>query len=98
MITVAEQITEECKELRDMLVAKNKAYGNSALEPIRIFSKSDAVAQIKDRIDDKLSRIAKGKDTDAVPEDTELDLMGYLVLLRIARKNAATPNTPAPRP
>jgi len=35
------------------------------------------------RIDDKLSRLARGRgDT----EDTELDLLGYLVLRRIARR------------
>ena len=34
------------------------------------------------RIDDKLSRLARG--TDYADEDTVLDLIGYLVLLRIA--------------
>lgn len=39
-----------------MLLAKNAAYGNSALEPVRIFSKADPTEQIRVRIDDKLSR------------------------------------------
>ena len=30
-----------CNDIRDLLLAKNRAYGNSALKPIRIFSKAD---------------------------------------------------------
>jgi hypothetical protein len=65
-----------------MLVAKNKAYGNSALSPIRKFSKASSVEQILVRIDDKLSRLARGQ---SAGEDVEKDLIGYLVLLQIAR-------------
>jgi hypothetical protein len=76
-------IAQECSSLRDMLLAKNAAYGNSALDPIRIMSKADPVEQILVRIDDKLSRLARGS---AAGEDVELDLLGYLVLLRVARR------------
>jgi hypothetical protein len=76
-------IAEECDRLKDMLLAKNAAYGNSALDPVRIFSKSDPVEQIRVRIDDKLSRLARGS---AAGEDVEQDLLGYLVLLRVARR------------
>ena len=65
-----------------MLVSKNKKYGNSALNPKRIFSKADAKEQIKVRIDDKLSRMSNQDDD----EDVIMDLMGYLVLLRISEK------------
>jgi len=41
------------------------------------------VEQINVRIDDKLSRIARGRDY--AGDDTELDLIGYLVLRRVAR-------------
>jgi hypothetical protein len=30
-------------EIKEMLVAKNRAYGDSALYPVRIYSKSDAI-------------------------------------------------------
>ena len=66
-------------ELSELLKRKNKAYGNSALEPLRVFSQSSDIEQINVRIDDKLSRI-KNQSTD---EDAEWDLMGYLVLKRI---------------
>lgn len=66
-----------------MLLAKNRQYGDSALNPVRIFSRSDTVEQIKVRIDDKLSRIARGNGEGN--EDAVLDLIGYLIMLRIAQ-------------
>ena len=80
---VERMIAEECEALRDLLIEKNRAYGNSALEPLRIFSKADTEEQIRVRLDDKLSRLARGS---AAGEDVERDLMGYLVLLRGARR------------
>ena len=82
-VDVQSAIAEECRAIEAMLLAKNKAYGNSALDPVRIFSKADPVEQIKVRIDDKLSRLARGSDAG---EDVEQDLIGYLVLLRVARR------------
>jgi hypothetical protein len=77
-------IQEECKRISNMLISKNKSYGNSVLEPVRVFSKSDAIEQIKVRIDDKLSRIERG--SEFIGDDTLDDLIGYLVLLSIAQK------------
>jgi len=76
-------IRAECDALADMLIAKNKAYGNSALEPVRVFSRCDAVEQIRVRLDDKLSRLARGS---AAGEDVVQDLLGYLILLRVAER------------
>lgn len=75
-------IAEECDKLKDMLLAKNRAYGNSALDPVRIFSKADPIEQIRVRIDDKLSRLSRGE---AAGEDVVNDLQGYFVLLRVAQ-------------
>lgn len=86
MLPIHALIEQECREISDLLIAKNKAYGNSFAEPINIFSKASAEEQINIRIDDKLNRIAKGSEKDAVPEDTEKDLIGYLVLKRVLRK------------
>jgi len=69
-----------------MLMTKNAAYGNSAFDPVRVFSKADAVEQLKVRIDDKLSRIMRGT---ACGEDTITDLMGYLVLLKVVERHEA---------
>ena len=72
-------------ELQDLLEEKNKAYGDSALNPIRLFSKVGAVGALRVRIDDKLSRIKNKGITDDT-EDSLMDLIGYLVLLKIAVK------------
>lgn len=80
-----------CQKLEALLVKKNQKYGDSALNPIRIFSKADSIEQILVRIDDKLNRILQGAGLLATDEDVIMDLMGYLVLLKIAmaRKNNA---------
>ena len=89
-MNMQELIEQECEALKDFLLAKNKAYGNSAAEPVRIFSKADPLEQINIRIDDKLSRIAKGNEYQG--DDTELDLIGYLVLKRVIKKARLAPS------
>lgn len=75
-------IANECDAIKQMLLDKNRKYGNSALSPVRIFSQADPIEQIKVRIDDKLSRLTSGQSDDT--EDVISDLIGYLVLLRVA--------------
>lgn len=77
-------VKEVCEDIHKMLIEKNKSYGNSALDPIRCFSKLDPIETIKIRIDDKLSRLMRGSEFGS--DDSIKDLMGYLVLLRIAQK------------
>jgi hypothetical protein len=84
-MTTIELIDRECENIKALLIAKNKAYGNSFADPINIFSNATPEEQINVRIDDKLNRIKKGQDKEAVPEDTELDLIGYLILKRVLR-------------
>lgn len=80
-------IREICAEITTMLLEKNKAYGNSAAEPVRIFSKANPIEQINVRLDDKLSRIARGNEYPG--DDTELDLIGYLILKRAVKAKQA---------
>ena len=77
-------IWSTCHRIAQMLIDKNIAYGDSALDPVRIFSKADPVEQLRVRIDDKLSRLMKG--TDYIGDDDIDDLIGYLVLLKIAKE------------
>jgi len=78
-----DQIKKTIKEVQDLLIYKNKSYGNSATNPAKIFSKGSAVESICARIDDKLMRVAnKGLCKNTL--DTVDDLIGYLVLLKIA--------------
>ena len=78
------QISAVCDDIKELLLYKNRKYGNSALKPVRIFSKSDSVEQILVRIDDKLNRIQQGAGLLDEDEDVIVDLIGYLVLLKIA--------------
>ena len=78
-----ELIGQICEEIKDFLIKKNIAYGDSAIHPIRIFAKSDSIEQINVRIDDKLNRFLKGNKYPG--DDDELDLIGYLVLKRVAK-------------
>jgi len=82
-VDFGKEVTEITDGIRDLLIEKNKSYGDAALNPIRIFSKSDSSEQIKVRIDDKLSRLSKGNEY--LDEDTILDLIGYLVLLKVSQ-------------
>lgn len=77
-------IEAECGAIAVMLQAKNRAYGNSIADPIKVFSKADADERINVRADDKLSRIAHGQPDDN--EDAELDLIGYLIFRRAKRR------------
>lgn len=80
-------IVQECRELEQLLLEKNAGYGNSALDPIRLFSHSGPIEQLKVRIDDKLSRISRGDLTKVKGEDLKVvtkDLLGYLILIRVA--------------
>ena len=77
------KVKKVCNDVANLLIEKNKCYGNAALEPIRCFSKLDSIQQLLVRIDDKLSRIMRGKEFPG--DDTITDLMGYLVLLKISK-------------
>lgn len=80
-----KEIWDVCNDMAWFLIDKNRAYGNSALDPVRIFSSSDNVEQLKVRIDDKLSRFARGGE---FPGDNDIDdLIGYLVLLKVALRD-----------
>jgi hypothetical protein len=80
--TTAERIRRKCRQIEALLLEKNRAYGDSALNPLGIFAKGRAVDLIRVRIDDKLNRIRNAPD--AFGEDAVMDLIGYLVLLHLA--------------
>ena len=73
-----------CDDIKELLLEKNRKYGDSALNPVRIFSHSDNQEQIRVRIDDKLSRLRNQQQDE--DEDVVNDLIGYLILLKVAQK------------
>lgn len=77
------KILDACIDVAQMLIDKNISYGDSALNPIRLFSTADLTEQLKVRIDDKLNRV---KNAQGFPGDNDIDdLIGYLVLYKIAK-------------
>ncbi len=83
----ANEIRHQCALLAERLIEKNRTYGDSALSPVAVFAKGDPEQLLRGQIDHKLSRIAT--DPDAFGEDPIDDLLGYLVLLKIARARKA---------
>lgn len=73
-----------CDEIKALLLEKNRKYGDSALNPVRVFSQCDSMEQIRVRLDDKLSRLRNQQQDE--DEDVINDLIGYLVLLKVAQK------------
>ena len=78
------RLDRAAKQITDLLKSKNKAYGNTALNPTNVFSKLNASEAICARIDDKLARI-KNRGINDETEDTVDDLIGYLFLLKMSK-------------
>lgn len=75
------KIEAVCTNLANLLKSKNRHYGNSALSPRQVFSKTSEVNAITARIDELITRIDNSK---ALRKGDLVDLTGYLVLLLIA--------------
>ncbi len=75
-------IHDVCMDMSAFLIAKNRKYGDSVCNPVRCFSKASMLEQINVRLDDKISRIMSAQHDDI--EDAEKDLLGYLIIKRVA--------------
>ena len=78
-----KDIIDTCESLKKFLLEKNKRYGNSALEPINVFSKLSSEEGIKLRMDDKVKRI---KNSTELRKNDVVDLTGYLILMCVHKK------------
>ena len=79
-------ISEHCDEVKEMLLDKNRKYGNSAFNPLRLFSKADPLEQLRVRLDDKFSRLLNMAEDEN--EDVIKDIIGYLIIYKIQLKTA----------
>lgn len=77
-----QKIINTMDSMRDFLLEKNRRYGNSALEPKRMFSKATTDEQILVRLDDKISRIQNSVE---LRKNDIADMIGYLALLCVAK-------------
>ena len=76
-----KKIIEVCDSMKDLLLYKNKKYGDSALHPNNIFYKGDSTNSIKIRLDDKIGRIKNCEETRI---NDVADVIGYCTLLLIS--------------
>jgi len=80
--TTTENIKKVCRSIMGVLVEKNNRYGNSALEPKKIFSGLNSEEGIRIRLDDKLGRI---KNSQELRKNDVADLIGYAILLSVTK-------------
>ncbi len=83
MTDTQEKIAAVFDSLRELVLEKNRRYGDSALSPKQVFSKIDPSEAIKIRIDDKLSRIRNSHGV--IRKNDVADLIGYLALLSVSQ-------------
>ena len=69
--------------MKNLLLYKNKKYGDSALKPKNIFYKGDATNSILIRLDDKIGRVMSNPDDKPRVNDVA-DIIGYCTLLLIS--------------
>lgn len=81
--STSKKIKEILSAMTDLLLYKNKKYGDSALKPNNIFYKGDATNSILIRLDDKIGRI---KNNPEIAVNDVCDIIGYCTLL-LASKN-----------
>lgn len=79
-----KKIVEICNNIADFLVEKNKRYGDSALNPLGVFSKLPAEEGICVRLDDKLKRIKNN--SKEMRKNDVIDIVGYLILFSIKKE------------
>jgi hypothetical protein len=78
-LSSADKITMIFDGMKDVVLYKNANYGDSALNPMRLFAKDiTSDASIRIRLDDKLKRIYNGTE---LRKNDVADIIGYLVLL-----------------
>jgi len=85
LTTTQIHIANQCDNIKELLISKNKDYGNSFAETINVFTNLNPIEQINVRLDDKLKRMLNEGEKN-FNEDTELDFIGYLILRRVLRE------------
>lgn len=82
-MNTTDKIKNVCRSIMNVLLEKNARYGNSALEPSKVFSKLNSEEGIKIRLDDKINRV---KNSNELRKNDIADLIGYLILLSVKKE------------
>ena len=78
-----QKISNIMDSMKDLLLYKNKKYGDSAINPKKIFYKGDSTNSILIRLDDKIGRVMSN--TEEKPRVNDVaDIIGYCALLLIS--------------
>lgn len=78
-----KKIVEITDSIKDLLLYKNQKYGDSAINPKKIFYKGDNTNSILIRLDDKLGRVMSN--TEEKPRVNDVaDIIGYCTLLLVS--------------
>lgn len=78
-----QKIKDILSGMTDLLLYKNKKYGDSAINPKKIFYKGDSTNSILIRLDDKIGRIMSN--TEEKPRVNDVaDIIGYCTLLLVS--------------
>ena len=78
-----QKIHELMGAMKDLLLYKNQKYGDSAINPKKIFYKGDSTNSILIRLDDKIGRVMSN--TEEKPRVNDVcDIIGYCILLLIS--------------
>lgn len=77
------KIVEVMEAMKNLLLYKNMKYGDSALNPKKIFYKGDSMNSILIRLDDKLGRVISNMEDKPRVNDVA-DIIGYSALLLIS--------------
>lgn len=76
-------IVNVCEGIKDLLLYKNKKYGDAALNPRKIFYKGNSTNSILIRLNDKITRIENN--TEEIPRINDIaDTIGYSILLLVS--------------
>lgn len=78
-----DRIKDIMDAITDLLLYKNQKYGDSAINPKKIFFKGDSTNSILIRLDDKLGRVMANPDEKPRTNDVA-DIIGYCTLLLIS--------------
>ena len=78
-----QKIHEIMGAMKDLLLYKNQKYGDSAINPEKIFYKGDSTSSILIRLNDKIGRVKANPDDKPRVNDV-CDIIGYCTLLLIS--------------
>ena len=69
--------------MKNLLLYKNRKYGDSAINPKKVFYKGDSTNSILIRLDDKIGRVMSNPDDKPRVNDVA-DIIGYCTLLLVS--------------